>query len=241
VAKFQYQGKGQRGKTWHSEPDKNLTTSVLLYPNFLQPDYLFDLSKCVALGIAEALEALTKVGIFIKWPNDIFAKNQKLGGILIENQWSGGRLSEAIIGFGVNVFQASFPIEAGNPISLLQLRPDLDRDMDHIRRCINDRLEANYELLRSGKREEIDRAYHKRLYRRSELCRFELLDLSRQESLQSTFSQTKSVQAKSTEQEKTGALVFEGRIDSVDKFGQLVLEMNGQRHCFAVGDISYLL
>lgn len=227
TARHQQSGKGQRGKSWLVEADKNLTTSILLRPSFLNSDFIFDLSKCVAVGIAEALEDFIEPAVCIKWPNDIFSESRKLGGILIENQWSGSELSESIIGFGINVFQENFPREAGNPVSLLQLQADLSADLDDIRRAINNRLEVNYELLKAGGREQIDQTYHKRLYQRSELSKFEWLDPKAESMIGKT--------------DVDGRIVFEGRIDSVDKFGQLVLEVDGQRRCFAVGEISYIL
>jgi BirA family biotin operon repressor/biotin-[acetyl-CoA-carboxylase] ligase len=57
----------------------------------------------------------------IKWPNDIYWKDCKLGGILIENRLSGAFVRDSIIGVGLNVNQAQFVSDAPNPVSLLQM------------------------------------------------------------------------------------------------------------------------
>jgi BirA family biotin operon repressor/biotin-[acetyl-CoA-carboxylase] ligase len=60
-------------------------------------------------------------GFSIKWPNDIYWHNQKIGGILIENAWQGGKISTSVIGIGLNVNQKQFYSDAPNPVSLLQI------------------------------------------------------------------------------------------------------------------------
>ena len=51
----QSDGRGMRNSKWFSEKNKSLTFSLLLKPNFLKLDYLFDLSICVSISIIEVL------------------------------------------------------------------------------------------------------------------------------------------------------------------------------------------
>src|SRR5580698_3487655 len=86
-AKEQLAGRGQRGAAWVSEPNANLTFSIILKPQFLPITEQFQLTKAVALGIAGFVSHCLEdyVHVKIKWPNDIYVKNCKIAGILIEN------------------------------------------------------------------------------------------------------------------------------------------------------------
>ena len=120
TAEFQTAGKGQRGNTWEAEEGKNLLFSVVLYPSFLEARRQFILSQIVSLTIKEELSRWSDE-ITIKWPNDIYWKDRKICGILIENSLSGHGIQHSIAGIGVNVNQREFLSDAPNPVSLYQL------------------------------------------------------------------------------------------------------------------------
>ena len=127
VTEFQTAGKGQRGNSWESEAGKNLLFSTVLYPTALEAKHQFYVSMLAALAIHEALSSYTS-GFSIKWPNDIYWKNQKIAGILIENEIEGKYLNQSIIGVGLNVNQEKFLSDAPNPVSLKQIiGADIDR------------------------------------------------------------------------------------------------------------------
>jgi BirA family biotin operon repressor/biotin-[acetyl-CoA-carboxylase] ligase len=46
--------------------------------------------------------------VSIKWPNDIYAGDKKIAGILIENSLRGSQWTNAVVGIGLNVNQAVF-------------------------------------------------------------------------------------------------------------------------------------
>jgi BirA family biotin operon repressor/biotin-[acetyl-CoA-carboxylase] ligase len=121
--KVQTAGKGLGSNTWESENGKNLLFSLILYPEFIEVKDQFLLSKAIALGIAEYCDTKT-TGINIKWPNDIYYKQQKLAGILIENSIKGTRIERSIIGIGLNINQEKYISDAPNPISLKQITDD---------------------------------------------------------------------------------------------------------------------
>ncbi|GAB4399026.1 MAG: biotin--[acetyl-CoA-carboxylase] ligase [Microscillaceae bacterium] len=102
-------GRGQRGNHWEAAPGQNLTFSVILSPQFLAADQQFYLSMAVALAVRKALlPYCAPQTLKIKWPNDLFVEQKKIGGILIENTLRHDRLQYAVVGIGINVNQENF-------------------------------------------------------------------------------------------------------------------------------------
>lgn len=165
-AEEQTAGRGQRGHAWSSLKGENLTFSVVLEPAFLPANEQFLLSEAVALALTDTFAA-NNIDTRIKWTNDIYAGDRKLVGILIENNLSGGALSRAIAGIGINVNQSSFDPDLPNPVSMAQLR---GRYFD--RAALLDSfltfLEKRYALLERGDKEALQRDYQDRLYRLGE-------------------------------------------------------------------------
>lgn len=109
VATFhQTAGRGQRGNVWVSEPGMNIHYSLLYRPDNLPSNNQFILSEAVALTVQAFLSELTD-DVLIKWPNDLYHKGKKLGGILMEHQLKGSVVEQTIIGIGLNVQQTQFP------------------------------------------------------------------------------------------------------------------------------------
>lgn len=130
----QTQGRGQVGNRWESAPDCNIAFSMLLRPEFLPVPRQFLISEVCSLGVLDGLlrlcGELDKGNEFIpqlciKWPNDIYWGDEKLGGILIENRLMGSRLSQSVLGVGLNVRQLEWTGGAPNPTSLLLHGVDL--------------------------------------------------------------------------------------------------------------------
>lgn len=120
IAENQSAGKGQRGNCWESEPGKNLTFSMVLYPTVLEANKQFYLSMLAAISVVDALTNYTE-GFSIKWPNDIYWNDRKICGILIENELEGRFLNQSIIGIGLNINQTVYPESIPNPVSLHQI------------------------------------------------------------------------------------------------------------------------
>lgn len=123
VTDNQTAGRGQRGNSWESEPGKNLTFSLVVFPRWLSASHQFELSMLVSVGIVNALRKCVDKPewLKVKWPNDIYFGDKKLAGILIENSVSDGRIERSVIGIGLNVNQKEFRSDAPNPISLCQV------------------------------------------------------------------------------------------------------------------------
>ncbi|MDR1746574.1 MAG: biotin--[acetyl-CoA-carboxylase] ligase [Tannerella sp.] len=120
VAGFQTTGKGQPGHFWESEANKNLTYSILYYPTRLPANQPFVISELAALSVKQTLDNYA-TDITVKWPNDIYWKDLKICGILIENELTEGWLNRSIIGIGLNLNQRIFQGDAPNPVSLIQI------------------------------------------------------------------------------------------------------------------------
>ena len=95
VAERQSAGRGRQGRAWVGEPGHALTFSIGLP---YQPSNWSGLSLAVGLSLAESLGE----DIQLKWPNDLWCHQRKLGGILIEAA-SQGDQSYAVIGVGLNI------------------------------------------------------------------------------------------------------------------------------------------
>lgn len=114
---FQTAGRGQRGNTWESEKGKNLTFSVLIKPKGLPANEQFLISEISSLAVRDLLMRHC-TDIRIKWPNDVYWKDKKICGMLIENSIDSSGLSYSISGIGININQEVFVSNAPNPISL---------------------------------------------------------------------------------------------------------------------------
>ncbi|MBI3509999.1 MAG: biotin--[acetyl-CoA-carboxylase] ligase [Bacteroidetes bacterium] len=171
IAGLQTGGRGQRGAEWMSESGKNITLSILLKPSFLGVTEQFDLTRAVALALAEVTEKfVSEKKILIKWPNDIYAGEKKTGGILIENIISGNVIASSVIGIGLNVNQekfeglpnaTSFFIESGKSSAMEKVLAELFS-------CV----EARYLHLRAGNEVLLREEYEKKLFGRGEQKRF---------------------------------------------------------------------
>lgn len=120
VAEEQTAGRGRGGHTWHS-PAGGMWLGALLRPASGAPG---PVSLRVGLAVADAVDAvLGRPAAALKWPNDVMARNHKLGGILCEGRWQGDALQWLAIGVGVNVRNA-IPAELRDrAIALAELAP----------------------------------------------------------------------------------------------------------------------
>jgi len=160
---FQTAGRGQANTCWESERDKNLLFSTVLYPDFVRADEQFLLSQIISLSIRQVLMQYTE-RITIKWPNDIYWKDCKICGTLIENKLLGNRIESSIVGAGVNLNQEIFYSDAPNPVSLKQITGK-DFDREDILRELLSAIKYFYQEAKNGKQAVIDN-YKSSLYRR---------------------------------------------------------------------------
>ena len=126
-ADYQTHGKGQHGRVWESSKGQNILCSYILELKTLDtlknwtPTDQIGFSAAIALGIRAFFDAHTNGDTKIKKPNDIYWRDRKAGGILIENLLKGTAWTWALIGIGININQTVFSPEAPNPVSLKQI------------------------------------------------------------------------------------------------------------------------
>jgi len=215
LAREQFAGRGQMGNHWKTEGGKNITLSVLLYPDQLDADKQFFLNMAIALAVKDFCEFVLNDEVKIKWPNDIYYHDKKLGGILIENTISGSKIGSSIIGIGINVNQEEFDEALPNPASLLLIKKpveaptyDLPLLVDELCAC----LEKYYLQLRQQHYNFLDKGYTVALYRYQQTHEF-----------------------------KRGESIFKGEINGVAKDGKLIIHSGGKELRFGFKEVEYII
>ncbi len=159
ISDFQTNGRGQIGNRWESQRGENLTFSTVVYPTSILAREQFIISIITSTAICEALSEYTD-DITIKWPNDIYWKDKKICGILIENDLQGINIYKSILGIGINVNQEQFCSDAPNPVSLYQIiNTKTDRNL-----LLNDiicRLIVGFDMIKKGDSNYLDKIYSK--------------------------------------------------------------------------------
>ena len=208
----QTQGKGQRGKRWHSNPGENITISTAFSIKRAGganiSTFPFLLSAAAALGCYDFIKDYAPGSIFIKWPNDIYLNDRKAAGILIENVLKGGMIEWSVVGTGVNVNERNF-IERGlNAISLSEAtsaRHDVVKLGKHLHKCILGR----FSMLSHVSASDLMDEYNSKLYKKGEEVIL-----------------------------KKGNVNFKARIEKVSANGELVTT-GAMERTFKVGEIEF--
>ncbi len=99
LAEQQTAGRGRRGRVWQSPPRQNIYLS-LRWCYAQVPAHYGSLSLVVGLAVVRALEKLGISDHGLKWPNDIYWRGKKLGGILLQTAQP---VRQVVIGIGLNV------------------------------------------------------------------------------------------------------------------------------------------
>ena len=151
TADFQTNGKGQHGRVWESTKGQNLLCSYILELNTLDalknwtPADQIGFSAAIALGARAFFGAFAGEQTKIKKPNDIYFRDRKAGGILIENLVRGKEWTWTVIGIGMNINQTEFSPAAlnsvsSNPISLQEITNqswDIKKMQEHLSEALN--------------------------------------------------------------------------------------------------------
>ena len=143
---YQSAGKGRNDRIWFSNPGENLMFSLLIKDENLLKKFS-SLSIISAAIIAELIESLGIKDVTIKWPNDVFIKNKKICGILLEGQI----LEYLVIGMGLNVNQKSFPDGLRKPATSLSLELNKDLNVNEIKEQLFSQMTKELSALNSHK------------------------------------------------------------------------------------------
>lgn len=101
IAKEQTAGKGRLGRRWASPPG-GAWLSMLLRPS-ITVDQAGCIAILVAVSLAQAIRGRWAVPVRVKWPNDLYVRERKLGGILVELSSQAHSIEWLVVGIGVNV------------------------------------------------------------------------------------------------------------------------------------------
>ncbi len=129
IAEYQSQGRGRRGREWVSPFGCNLYLSMYWRLEAGMAGAM-GLSLVVGVAIVEALEKLGIEGIKLKWPNDLYYRDKKLAGILVEMSGQAGAAAHLVIGMGMNLKMATNTQGITQPWSCLAdaVEHDIDRN-----------------------------------------------------------------------------------------------------------------
>jgi BirA family biotin operon repressor/biotin-[acetyl-CoA-carboxylase] ligase len=223
----QISGKGQRNKVWLTEPGVNIILSVVFQPPalFLSQQPAFNMA--ISLAVRDFFASYAGVATSIKWPNDIYWRDRKAGGILIENLIRGNETpaqnlfediqeaaansrswSWAVVGIGLNINQVAFPAGITNPVSLKQITGK-NWDLMELVEQLCKHLQEKWDQLLA--KQDLFEAYNSHLYKLNETVRL-----------------------------KKDSRVFEGKIKGVNTKGQLLVNTSLEE-TFDYGEIEWLL
>ncbi len=208
---YQTAGRGQKNNKWESEANKNLLFTLLMQPKMIPASEQFIISQIVSVAMCDVLEQYAE-GFAIKWPNDIYYKDSKVAGILIENDLSGHVLYNSYIGVGLNVNQERFLSDAPNPISLYQITGEVI-DRENLLKQITDYMMSLYHFVVDGAEEAVKERYMNLLYRGDGFYPY-----------------------------RKNGVVFEARIESISSLGHITLaNKNGVEETFDFKEVEFVI
>ncbi len=209
----QVAGKGQHDNKWESMAGLNLTLSIILYPTFLMPKHQFWLSQAIALGARDFVAAiLPQKKVCIKWSNDIFVGDKKIGGILIQNSISGTSIMNTVVGLGLNINQPHFEFKGHRAATSLFLETQTVFNLDELREALFWYIESRYLQLKSNKIHLLQSDYMDVLYQYEQASWYELPNGER----------------------------FVGVIQGIAQSGELVINREGELLSFGLKEVRFI-
>ncbi len=203
-------GRGQRGNTWEASSGENLTFSLILKPNFLKASDQFQLNVAVSLGVFVFLSEFIDENLSVKWSNDIYFGDKKIGGILIENSLQGYQIGHSIIGIGLNINQTEFINGRATSLRKIAQNP-LKYDLSELLKKLLENIEINYLKIKNDDYESLKTRYLANLYRFEEYHYF-----------------------------RKNGRQFLGQITGIDETGKLGIETDGNVIYFDFKEVEFV-
>ncbi len=163
-------GRGQIGRKWFGDTDKNIACSYVKHFKALPIQKQFYLNMAYSLACHDLISSYIKKPVHIKWPNDIYVNNKKIAGILIQNMLRADIVTSSIMGIGLNVNTLTFPADLPNPTSLsleCQQVFNLLEVLKALSLCIQKRL-SDFQT----KLNDISEEYSSLMYRKNQPSKF---------------------------------------------------------------------
>jgi BirA family biotin operon repressor/biotin-[acetyl-CoA-carboxylase] ligase len=193
-------GKGQFNRQWFSPKGENIILSIVLDTGTFSLEQQFILNMIAALSAQQLFNKYSAEKSKVKWPNDIYWRDRKAAGILIENTIRGTKWQYAVIGFGININQTAFQSQLKNPVSLKQVT-GTQYDVIKLAHELCTILNGGIKQLHAQKESFILQKYNAELYKLDEVIQL-----------------------------KKGSGVISGRVKGVDRHGKLIIESNGEHY-----------
>ena len=203
-------GKGQFNKQWLSSKRENIILSIVMKTDELPVNQQFILNMIVALSALKLFNKYAGEQAKIKWPNDIFWRDRKAAGILIENVIRGSKWQYAVIGIGMNINQVNFTDGLKKPVSLKQITGKTYNVVD-LAKELCEILDKDVAGLLAENNGKILEDYNSELYKLDANVSF-----------------------------KNNADSFEGIIKRVNASGELIVEINHEERSFKTGEIEWM-
>ena len=206
----QTSGRGQRGNTWISSPNLNISASIYKAWSSVPVDKSFLISQYIGSVLAEWLTDAGLTGTKLKWPNDLLVGNKKVGGILVENGVQGKNVGYSVIGIGINVRQKEFgSVTQATSMALEGLRID---SLEVITSSLVDKVTQAIDEFDVQQREHITNAFHGHMYARGTRHWFEHQRLG----------------------------LFEALVQGTDGQGRLLLEIDRKPMSFDLKEVTWI-
>lgn len=161
-AEHQTAGRGRLGRTWEAPRGAAILLSVLLHE---LPLSTLGLTAALlgAVAAVEALDLATTVRCGLRWPNDLYVRGRKLGGVLGQTTRAGDRLA-VVIGVGLNVLQqpGHFPPALADKATSLEIESTGAIDRPAVAAALVRRLDAWLAAPAAGRSAELLRAWRQR-------------------------------------------------------------------------------
>jgi BirA family biotin operon repressor/biotin-[acetyl-CoA-carboxylase] ligase len=161
IAEEQTGGRGRMDRKWVSARCSSILCSIIFHPD-LAPAALFRLTMLASVAVVRALDAVCSLAAGIKWPNDVYAGNKKVCGILTEFAAEDEQVQYAVVGIGINVNE-----DFGSAPELAETATSLKKECGRTisRRAVLQRLleelDRGYEALLQGGAAELKTAWER--------------------------------------------------------------------------------
>jgi len=210
-ALHQHKGKGQHGRIWESNTGENLTFSILIRHRKMSIMKQFIFNKAISVALLKSLHVISP-DFKVKWPNDIYINNKKIGGVLIENSIKGKYIDYSVVGIGINVLQREFPANLENASSIIN-ETGVEVELENLLYQIINHIEFFVSYIHRNQCIKILRIYLKNLFRKDEISVF-----------------------------KKGDETFNGIIRGVNDHGRIKIELdNNEIVLFSNGEIKMMI
>ncbi|NLM29170.1 MAG: biotin--[acetyl-CoA-carboxylase] ligase [Methanomicrobiales archaeon] len=212
IAEEQTGGFGRLGRAWVS-PAGGIWITIVLKPG-IPIDRLFMITMAGSIAIARAIRKEYGLSALIKWPNDIFIGDKKIGGLLLELEAEADAIHYALLGIGIdaNISLADLPPNLKDVVTSLHVEVGHEVDRVALLARVLREFELRYQQLEDGEYDSIVREW---------------------KSLSLTLEQRVAI--------RTINKTFEGEAIDIDSHGALIIRRdNGKIERVIAGDCFQL-